>query len=56
MFGFPGFVLGILLILMGVFLVFFFPTTTEHQPESFGFTGIAMGIIFLVIGFVLVFV
>ena len=55
MFGFVGIIVGILLLIAGVFLVFFFPTTEEHQPVSFGVTGIVIGIVFLIIGFVLVF-
>ncbi len=55
MFGFLGALLGILLLAAGVFLVFFFPSTEEHQPEGMSVTGIVMGLIFLVIGFALLF-
>jgi hypothetical protein len=55
MFGPAGFIAGILLVAVGAFLVFFFPTAVTHQPQSMSLTGIVMGIIFLVVGFVLLF-
>lgn len=56
MFGLTGLIIGILLILAGLFLVFLFPSVGEHQPESMGWTGVVLGIIFLIVGAVLVFV
>lgn len=55
MFGLLGIIIGILLLLVGMFLVFFFPTTTEHQPQTMSYAGIFLGIVCLVGGFVLVF-
>ena len=55
MFGWIGIVLGIILFLVGGFLVVFFPSTSEHQGDTFSFTGIFMGLIFLVAAFFLVF-
>lgn len=55
MFGWIGIVIGILLALAGIFLVFFFPTTTVHQGESFGKTGVILGVIFLIVAFFLLF-
>jgi hypothetical protein len=55
MFGILGTVVGILFILLGGYLVIFFPSTTVHQTESFSVVGIIMGFIFLVAGVVLVF-
>lgn len=56
MFGILGWLIGGLLLLVGIFLVFFFPGVTEHQPESMGMTGIVLGVILIIIGGVLVFV
>ncbi|MBI4181673.1 MAG: hypothetical protein HY520_01770 [Candidatus Aenigmarchaeota archaeon] len=56
MFGLSGLLAGILLLLAGIFLVFFFPGVTEHQPEADAYTGIVLGIIFLIAGAVLVFI
>jgi hypothetical protein len=55
MFGLLGVVIGIVLILLGGFLVFFFPSTTIHQGEDFGVAGVVLGFIILLIGGVLVF-
>ncbi|MBL7160564.1 MAG: hypothetical protein ISS93_01795 [Candidatus Aenigmarchaeota archaeon] len=54
MFGVIGFIIGILLIIAGVFLIFFFPAAGEHQPHGMSLTGIVLGIIFLILGFVLI--
>lgn len=55
MLGFLGIVVGILLILIGGFLIFFFPGTEEHQPNSFAWLGILIGFILIAIGVVLIF-
>ncbi|UCD07198.1 MAG: hypothetical protein JSW41_05230 [Candidatus Aenigmatarchaeota archaeon] len=56
MFGIGGLILGIILILIGLFLTFFFPGTQEHQPPPFGAVGIFLGLILIIIGGILVFV
>jgi len=57
MFGLFGTIIGLLLILMGGYMVVFFPLALENQPGKHGFasTSIVMGFIFLVIGIALVF-
>jgi len=55
MFGWLGIVVGILLILIGGFLVFFFPNTQEHQPPPFGVVGVVLGLILIVAAVVLIF-
>ena len=55
MFGFLGWIFGFLLVLAGIFLVFFFPAALHHQPDSFAMTGVVMGLIFWVVGFALIF-
>ena len=55
MFGWIGIIIGILFFLIGGFLVVFFPSTEEHQGDSFSITGVAIGIILLIAGFFLVF-
>ncbi len=56
MFGIGGLVLGIILILIGLFLAFFFPAPQEHQPPPFGLVGVLLGFILLIIGGILVFI
>ena len=55
MFGIVGVAVGIFLLLLGIFLIFFFPQTTVHQGEGFSIAGIVMGFIFLIVGIVLIF-
>ncbi len=55
MFGWLGIIIGILLFLLGGFLVVFFPSSEEHQGDSFSLTGVIMGFIFLIAAFFLVF-
>lgn len=56
MFGIIGILVGIVLILIGGFLVFFFPGTAEHQPPPFDVVGVVLGFILIIIGGVLIFV
>ncbi len=56
MFGWIGFLVGIFFILVGGFLVLFFPSTEEHQPDTFAVTGIVLGLILIIAGGVLMFV
>jgi uncharacterized membrane protein len=55
MFGLVGILGGILLILVGIFLAFFFQAPTDNQPESMGYLGIVLGLVLIVVGFVLIF-
>lgn len=55
MFGWLGIAIGILLFLIGGFLVVFFPSTEEHQGDTFGLTGVILGFILLIAAFFLVF-
>jgi len=43
-------ILGIVLLLVGFFLFFLFPTSTDYQPESFGYTAIILGFVLMVVG------
>jgi hypothetical protein len=61
MFGITGAVIGIILIIIGIFFVFFLPGTsggklTTYQPQEFSVSFIVMGIIFIIIGAILIFV
>ena len=60
MFGWVGFVVGILFIVVGGFLVFFFPASMEHQSDvgsgsNMALSGVVLGLILLVVGFFLAF-
>ncbi len=55
MFGVIGIIVGILLGAFGLFMVFFFPTASEHQPEEFTIAGIIMGVVCLAASFFLIF-
>ncbi len=52
-FGILGLVIGILFILIGGFLVFFFPANKEHQSGDFTSAGIFIGVLFILFGFLL---
>jgi len=56
MFGLLGTVIGLILVVLGGYMVVFFPSTLEHQSEQFSIIGIVMGLVFLIIGAVLIFV
>jgi hypothetical protein len=55
MFGWIGIIIGILFFLVGGFLVIFFPSSEEHQGDTFSITGIVLGFILLIAGFFLIF-
>jgi hypothetical protein len=55
MFGFIGILVGIVFILMGGFLVLFFPGAGEHQPPTFSIMGVIIGFILIVAGVILIF-
>jgi hypothetical protein len=55
MFGIVGMIVGIILILVSVFLIFFFPSTAELQSYSFDKNGVLFGFLLLFIGIVLIF-
>ena len=55
MFGLWGIGGGILLLLFGVFCIFFFPESEIHQERGLTIGGIFIGIVSLVIGAMLVF-
>jgi hypothetical protein len=55
MFGIAGLLLGIVFVLVGLFMAFFFPTATIHQTEGFGLAGVIIGFIVLILGGILVF-
>jgi len=61
MFGITGAIIGIILIILGIFFVFFLTGTSHaklptYQPQEFSVTFIVMGIIFIIIGAILIFV
>ena len=55
MFGLWGLGSGVLLLLFGVFAIFFFPSSYYHQQEELSIGGVVMGLIALLIGGVLIF-
>ena len=55
MFGLGGLIVGVLLLLWGVYMLFFFPAFVEHQSAQFSRNGIIFGLIVLFIGILLVF-
>lgn len=56
MFGLFGTIIGIILLVVGGYLVVFFPATIEHQTESVSIVGIVFGIVLLIAGGILIFV
>jgi hypothetical protein len=55
MFGLWGIGGGILLLLFGIFCIFFFPESSTHQEQNITIGGIFIGIVSLVVGAMLVF-
>lgn len=55
MFGLFGIVGGVLLLLFGIFCVFFFPESSIHQESNLAVGGIMIGIVSLIAGAMLVF-
>ena len=56
MFGWLGLIIGIILLVLGGYLVFFFPRAVEYQTEKLSTIGIVWGFIFLTIGAILIFI
>jgi hypothetical protein len=48
-------ILGVIFLLLGGFMVLFFPFTAEHQGDEFQVAGPVIGLVLLVVGGVLVF-
>ena len=55
MFGLWGLGIGILLILFGIFAVFFFPSSEKHQEEALAIGGVFLGVVALIAGAILIF-
>jgi hypothetical protein len=55
MFGLWGLGGGILLLLFGIFCVFFFPSSYYRQDEELSIGGIVIGLISLLVGAALIF-
>ena len=55
MFGWIGTIIGIILILLGGYMVVFFPFVTEEQAESMALVAIVTGFVFIAVGGVLLF-
>ena len=56
MFGLGGMVAGILLILVGGALIFFFPSAVKYQPQDMGILVIIVGFVMVIIGAIFIFV
>ena len=56
MFGLIGQVIGIIIIIIGGFLLFFMHAPEEHQPTEFGISFVILGLILIIIGGLLLFV
>jgi len=56
MFGLLGLITGIILLILGGYMVFFFPHAIGYQTEKFSAIGIIAGFVFLLIGALLIFI
>ena len=56
MFGLGGFVAGILMILIGGALIFFFPSAVKYQPDEMGIIIVVVGFVMAIVGAIFVFV
>ena len=55
MFGLWGLGIGIVLLIFGVFAVFFFPSSHTHQEETLAIGGVFLGVVALIAGAILIF-
>ena len=55
MFGLAGIIGGILLILIGAGMVFFFPSSRTYQPQQFNVIIIVLGFVLIILGGLLIF-
>lgn len=55
MYGLVGFIVGLILVLVGGGLMFLFPSTLRHQPTGFAKVGIVLGLLLIFIGGALMF-
>lgn len=56
MFGLGGLVAGILMIVIGGALIFFFPSAVKYQPDDMGIMVIVVGFVMVIVGAILIFV
>jgi hypothetical protein len=56
MFGLAGLIAGIILILIGGALVFFFPASSQYQPQEFGIVAVVAGFVMIILGAIMIFV
>ena len=56
MFGLAGVITGIILIVIGGLLVFFFPSASTYQPQEFGIVVVIAGFVMIILGAIMVFV
>ena len=47
--------MGIILILIGGIIVFFFPSSVEYQPEEFGIVAVVAGFVMIILGAIMIF-
>ncbi len=55
MFGWAGILIGVLMVVVGIFMAFFSQVAVEHQPQDFGYLAIGIGIILIFAGGALIF-
>ncbi len=55
MFGLTGVIVGIILIVIGGALVFFFPASSQYQPQEFGIAAVVAGFVMIILGAIMVF-
>jgi len=56
MFGIWGTVAGIILILIGGGLIFFFPSAGDYQPDEMSILMVVIGFVTVIIGAIMIFV
>lgn len=56
MFGITGTIAGIVMIIVGGILVFFFPGAPQYQPRDFSVLVVVIGFILIILGAIMAFV
>ncbi len=56
MFGITGVIAGIIMIIIGGLLVFFFPSASIYRPQEFDIAIVVAGFVMIILGAIMVFV
>ncbi|MFH1445303.1 MAG: hypothetical protein ABIF08_02365 [Nanoarchaeota archaeon] len=56
MFGWLGLLIGAILLVLGGYMIFFFPGALDYQTKEMATVGVVLGFIFAILGAILIFI